>query len=166
LAPASSAGIYSAQAANLSVDGTWNVTVLVQRPAGSVEIPVTLTTRRQPVKIDVSRSPGLPAVYTIHATSTDNVQVYLERVRPGLTEFHVTFIGSDGTEAAANKLTVSASRAGTASSPTALTVRKLDNVGHFVADLEGAAAGRYQFTMDATLANGQPIHADIALPIS
>jgi hypothetical protein len=160
------AGTYSAQAANLSVNGTWNVTVLLQRPTGSVEIPVMLTTRRPPVKVDVSRSPGLPPVYTIHATSTDNVQVYLERVRPGLTEFHVTFIGSDGAEVVANQLTIAASRAGAASSPTTLTVRKLDNVGHFVADLEGAGAGRYQFSVDATLANGQPIHADIALPVS
>jgi putative copper export protein len=169
LTPASSgksAGTYSAQAANLSVDGTWNIAVLFQRQTGSVEIPVTLTTRRPPVKIDVSRSPGLPAVYTIHATSADNVQVYLEPVRAGLTEFHVTFIGSDGSEVAANKLTVSASRAGAASSPTTLTVRKLDNVGHFVADLEGPVRGRYQFSVDATLATGQPIHADIALPVS
>jgi uncharacterized membrane protein len=164
-----SAGTYSAQAANLSVDGTWNITVLVQRPSGSVEIRGSLTTRRPPVKIDVVRSPGLPPVYTIHADSTNNIQVYLDPGHPGLNEFHVTFLDASGGEVATNGLTVSANRAGAGAkpaAPTPLTVRKLDNVGHFVADLEGATAGHYQFTIDASMTNGQPLHADIALPVS
>jgi copper transport protein len=166
LAPAASgqaAGTYTAQAANLSVIGTWNIRVLIQRPTSSTELPLTLTTRRPPVKIDVTRSPGLPTVYTIHADPSGNVQVYLETVRPGLAEFHVTLIGTSGSEVPTDKVTVTAARTG--GRPSTLTVRKLDTVGHFVADLEGASAGRYQFGIDAGLTDGQPLHADIALSV-
>jgi hypothetical protein len=107
-------------------------------------------------------------VYTIHADPSTSAQVYLDPGHPGLNEFHVTLVGSSGNEVAADNLTVSASRVATDSSgaPSSLTVRKLDNAGHFVADLEGAAAGRYQFNVDATITGGQPLHADITIPVS
>jgi copper transport protein len=159
-----SKGIYAAQAANLSVDGTWTINALIQRPSASAQVALTATTRRPPVKIDVSRSPGLPPVYTIHANSSTDVQVYLDPGHPGLNEFHVTLIGPSGSEVPADTLTVSASRDGAPRVPR--TVRKLDNVGHFVADLEGAVRGRYQFSIDTTLAGGAQVHADIAIPVS
>jgi hypothetical protein len=158
-----SKGTYAAQAANLSVDGTWTINALIQRPSASAEVALTVATRRPPVKIDVSRSPGLPPVYTIHADSSTDVQVYLDPGRPGLDEFHVTLIGTSGSEVPADKLTVSAARDG--AQRVRLTVRKLDNVGHFVADLEGAVRGRYQFSIDTTVAGGAQLHAEIAIPV-
>jgi copper transport protein len=157
-------GLYAAQAANLSVDGTWTINALIQRPSTSAEVAFTVTTRRQPVKIDVSRSPGLPPVYTIHADASTDVQVYLDPGRPGLDEFHVTLIGTSGREVPADQLTVSAAREGARRVP--LTVRKLDNVGHFVADLEGAVRGRYQFSVDTTVTGSATLHADITIPVS
>jgi copper transport protein len=157
-------GDYVAVAPNLSVAGTWTVAALVQRGAQSTEVPLTVTTRTPPVKIDVSRSPGLPTVYTIHATPTASVQVYLDPGHPGFNEFHVTVLDPNDNEIPTSQLTVHAARVGQQVAQP-LTVRRLDTIGHYVADLPGATAGRYQFSIDATTNQG-PIHADITIPVS
>ena len=155
-------GEFGAVAPNLSVNGTWAITVLVQRGSQSAEVPLTVTTRTAPVKIDVSRSAGLPTVYTIHVTPTAGFQVYLDPGRTGFNEFHVTASGPTGSEISTSTLGVHASRAtGVADS---LTVRRLDSVGHYVADLPGATRGTYQFSIDAVTDQGS-LHADITIPI-
>jgi hypothetical protein len=158
-------GTYRAGAPNLSVNGTWTVTALIQRAGGSAEVPLTVTTRQPPLKIDVSRNPGLPDVYTIHVNGDDTIQVYLDPGHPGLNEFHVTVLGSGGSELPTDKLTVTANGPG-AGTPSTLTVRKLDTVGHFVADLPDATIGRYRFSVDATTSNGPTLHADITMPVA
>ncbi len=155
-------GDYSAVAPNLSVSGTWTVTVLIQRGSQSAEVPLTVSTRTVPQRIDVSRSPGLPTVYIIHVTPTASVQVYLDPGKPGFNEFHVTVLSSGGNEIPTSDLAVNASRTGQVA--TALTVRRLDPVGHYVADLPGATTGKYQFSIDATTDQGS-LHADITIPV-
>jgi copper transport protein len=157
-------GVYEAEAPNLSVAGTWTITVLIQRGAQSAEVPLTVTTRTAPVRIDVSRSPGLPTVYTIHASATASLQVYLDPGRPGFNEFHVTVLAPNGNEVPTSRMTVHASGL---AHPVAipLTVRKLDSIGHYVADLPAATAGNYHFSIDATTDQG-PLHADITIPVA
>lgn len=153
---------YGAVSPNLSVSGTWTIDVLIQRGSQSAEIPLTVTTRQVPVKIDASRSPGLPTVYTIHVTPTATFQVYLDPGKPGLDEFHVTALSPSENELPTSQLAVHASKAAGLSSP--LTVRRLDAIGHYVADLPNATTGRYQFAIDATTDEG-PLHADITIAI-
>ncbi|HEX4864239.1 MAG TPA: copper resistance protein CopC [Acidimicrobiales bacterium] len=155
-------GTYSVVSPDLSVSGTWTVDVLVQRGSQSAEIPLTVTTRRVPLKVDVSRSPGLPTVYTIHATPAASFQVYLDPGKPGFDEFHVTVLSPGGNEVPTSQLAVHASNGPQPSVP--LTVRPLDTVGHYVADLPNVTSGRYQFSIDATTNEG-PIHADITIAI-
>jgi putative copper export protein/methionine-rich copper-binding protein CopC len=155
-------GEFSAVAPNLSVDGTWTITVLIQRGSQSAQVPLTVTTKTVPVKIDVSRSPGLPTVYTIHVTPTASFQVYLDPGRPGFNEFHVTVLAAGGNEISTSSLSVHAARA--AGAVASLTARRLDTIGHFVADLPGAARGSYHFSIDATTDQGT-LHADITIPI-
>jgi copper transport protein len=155
-------GSYGAVAPNLSVAGTWTVTVLIQRASQSAEVPLTITTRAVPVKVDVSRSPGLPTVYTIHVTPTARVQVYLDPGKPGFDEFHVTVLSPSGNEIPTGALEVHAAKKGQVAAP--LTVRRLDPIGHYVADLPGATSGSYQFSVDATTDQGS-LHADIAISV-
>ena len=157
-------GDYVAVAPNLSVAGTWTITALIQRAAQSAEVTLPVTTRSAPVRIDVSRSPGVPTVYTIHVTPTASIQVYLDPGRPGFNEFHVTVLGADGNELPTSQVVVHAGRSGEAVAP-ALTVRRLDDVGHFVADLPAATSGAYQFSIDATTDQGS-LHADITIPVA
>jgi copper transport protein len=158
-----SGGTYTAVAPNLSVAGTWDVTALIQTPSSSAQVPLTVTPRVPPVKIDVVKSPGLPTVYTIHATPSVYVQVYLDPGQPGLNEFHVTDIGSDDTEVPASGLTVTAHEPGGPSEN--LTVRRLDDVGHFVSDLPAATKGNYTFNIVTTTQKGQ-VNATITIPVS
>lgn len=151
-------GAYTAQGPNLSIDGAWTVSVLVQRPSGAVEVPVTITPRVPPQNITVQRFVGTPDISTLHLPGNRSVQVYLDPGRTGaVNEFHVTFIGPDNNELATDTLTVAAT--GPAGGlPVNLTVRKLDPIGHFVADLRQAAAGRYSFDVNGTTAQGETIH--------
>lgn len=155
-------GDYTAVAPNLSVAGTWTITVLVQTRSHSAEVPLTITTRSPPVKIDTSRSPGLPTVYTIHVRPTVSIQVYLDPGRPGFNEFHVTVLGRDGNEVPTGEIAVHAAKGGATASQ--LTTRRLDPIGHYVADLPGATTGTYDFSIDATTDEGS-LHADITISV-
>jgi hypothetical protein len=155
-------GTYVAVAPNLSVSGTWRITALIQQGTQSAEIPLVVTTRAATVRIDVARSPGLPTVYTIHADPAASLQVYLDPGKPGFNEFHVTVLSPGGTEIPTEAVEVFAGKNG---QPAAsLTVRRLDPIGHYVADLPDGTSGSYQFSIDATTDQGS-IHADIAIPV-
>jgi copper transport protein len=155
-------GTYVAVAPNLSVSGRWDVTALIQQGSQSAEVPLTITTRAAAVKVDVARSPGLPTVYTIHAAPTASFQVYLDPGKPGFNEFHVTVLAPSGNEVPTSAVEVHSGKKG---QPAAsLTVRRLDPIGHYVADLPGASTGNYQFSIDATTDQGS-IHADITLSV-
>jgi hypothetical protein len=141
-------GIFTASGANLSIAGTWTVTVVVQRPTGGVEVQFQVTTRAPPERITVDHNPGLPDVYTLHLAQLQSVQVYLDPGHPGFDELHVTFIGAGGQEVPMAGATVAASPGG------ALPVRRLDDIGHFVADLAGASRRSYRFDVVGTTRAG------------
>jgi hypothetical protein len=159
-------GVYTAPGANLAIDGTWNLDVLVQQPAGSTEVPITLTTRQVPQRIDVQHNTGLPDVFTLHISGNRSVQTYLDPGHPGaLNEFHTTFIGADGNETAVDTLAVTAIGP-TGGPPATLEVRKLDPVGHFVADLPSPRAGRYTFDITGHTPQGETIHGVFTIAVT
>jgi copper transport protein len=161
----SGAGTYVADEANLSIDGIWSVTALIQRASGGVEVAFTVPTRVLPQKVTVAHNRGLPDVYTVQLSGSRSAQIYLDPGRVGvLNEFHVTMIGADGNELPISSLAVTASRQGGTSTP--LTVRRLDPIGHFVADLEGAISGRYQFMVNATTTEGETLRLHLTLPVA
>jgi copper transport protein len=165
--PSTGPGTYTASGANLSIDGTWAVTVAVQRATGGVEIPLTLTTRQPPEQIDVQRYVGAPTLYTLHLPEGRSIQVYLDPGKAGVpvNEFHVTVVGPDSTELAVRDLTVSATPPGkTVASP--LPVRRLDPLGHFVADVAGTTTGSYGFDVNATAATGEQLQGHFTVVTS
>ena len=155
-------GEFRAVAPNLSVQGRWTITALIQEATESAEVPMTVTTKTQPVRIDVSRSPGVPTVYTIHVAPTAGIQVYLDPGRSGFNEFHVTVLSPQDNEVPTQSLSVRAGKAGGVEAP--LAVRRLDAIGHYVADFPGATGGKYQFSIDATTDQGS-LHADITIAV-
>jgi copper transport protein len=156
-------GEYTAKAANLSIDGKWTVTVLIAKSTGGIEVPLTIATKVPTQKVDVQKSAGLPTIYTVHVGSRA-VQIYLDPGKPGLNEFHATVIDGSGAEVATSDLTVAGGRRGQAQQP--LTVRRLDQQGHFVADLPNATPGTYDFQVDATAADGGTIRAHLSLAVA
>ena len=137
--------------------------MLVQRPAGAAQIDLSVTPRTPPQHVRVNHSPGIPDLYTITLATGGTVQVYLDPGKPGLNEFHTTYVGTDGRETPTRSLTVQA--AGPSGPTRQLTVRKLDTIGHFVADLTGAGRGHYRFTLYAAFDDGTNAASSITIPV-
>jgi copper transport protein len=162
-------GTYAASGPNLSIDGTWRVVVLIQQAATATEVDLKVDARPPPQHVTVDHSPGIPDLYTISLANDDSLQVYLDPGRPGLNEFHATYVGADGRELAMHSLAVTAAGPSPGSASTArrpLSVRKLDAAGHFVADLAGAVRGRYRFDLDARAADGSTFRSSVTIPVS
>ncbi len=153
-------GLFAGSGANLSINGTWTVVAAIQETTGGVEIPFTVTPPTPPAKVVVApQGPGLPTLYTLELSGGLSVQTYLDPGHPGFNEFHVTFIGVDGQELPMAALTVTATPGGT------LPVRRLDQVGHFVADLTAATKGTYRFQIAGTTQTGDTLQGTITIPV-
>jgi len=158
--PRAAPGRYVASGTNLSLDGRWKVTVLVPRGVQAVEVPLELTTSRPTQKVDVSRTPGLPTIYTVSLTGTGTVQIYLDPGKPGPNQLHVTFFDKRGGERPIDALSGTAS--GPGAGATALDLRRL-TAGHFSADTN-AAAGRWRYSITGS-ANGVRVAADVTIDV-
>jgi hypothetical protein len=153
-------GLYAGSGANLSMNGTWAVVATIQEGAGGVEVPFTVTPSPPPEKVVVApQGPGIPTLYTVELPGGLSVQTYLDPGRVGLNEFHVTFIGTNGQELPMTALTVSATPGGS------LPVRRLDAVGHFVADLNATARGPHRFDVTGTTAAGDTLQGSVTIPV-
>lgn len=162
----SASGLYRGQGPNLSLDGTWSVTITVQQASGGTEIPISLPTRRPPERIDVQRNGSLPTVYTLHLADGRAIQTYLDPGRAGVhfNEFHVTVLAADGNELAVTNVSVGATLP-PAAVATPLATRRLDPLGHFVADLVDARPGAYTFDVVVDTASGEQLQGHFAIPV-
>ena len=140
-------GVFSATGANLSLDGTWQVTALVVNGTASVEVPLELTTGAPgptpTPQIDVNAVAGLPTIYTVHLAAGRSIQVYLDPGTAGGNEVHATFFDATGTELPVPSVQMTLGPSGGALTP--LTPRILEP-GHFVADTT-LAAGTYTLSV-------------------
>jgi putative copper export protein/nitrogen fixation protein FixH len=92
-------GAWRAEGTSLALEGTWHVGVLVEGPSGSVEVPLLVTARTPGQRIDVSRAPGQPDLYTIHLQDDLELQSYVDPGVPGRTnQVHVTAFDAMGME--------------------------------------------------------------------
>jgi len=147
-------GRWTGTGSQLSLDGTWNVTVQVTQAATTTLVPLTVTTRPPPEKITVSSAAGQPDITTITLPSGVSVQSYADPGTAGANEVHYTAFDAQGQE-----LPI-ASVALTATSPAGAT-RTLDprrlSAGHFVFDAT-LTAGRWRFDAVARAKAGTSVH--------
>jgi len=155
-------GVYQATGGNLSIDGTWRVTVQVSGGGTSTEVTLQLTTRRVPPKIDVNAQPGLPTIYTVHLSGGDTVQVYADPGKAGANELHMTFFDPTGTELPVRTASVSI---GLKDAPPIQAKLRLLEPGHFVADTT-LKAGTYTVSISGTPPIGAPLTTQLEVPIS
>jgi nitrogen fixation protein FixH len=152
----SSGGDWTGQSTVLAIGGTWNVSVVVQRPAGGVTVPLRLQTALPPENITVSKAPGQPTLYTIALTRGSSLQTYVDPAVAGrINQVHFTFFQQSGAE-----LPI-ASGTGTATPPggeaTPMKLIRFD-AGHFVAN-QTLTAGSWRFEIQATARDGRVIDA-------
>ena len=91
-------GVFSASGANLSIDGSWTVTALVDHGTASVEVNLTVQTQLPPQQVHINAVPGAPTIYTVHLDAGRTVQVYLDPGTAGSNDVHSTFFDASGTE--------------------------------------------------------------------
>ncbi|HLB77848.1 MAG TPA: hypothetical protein VJO72_12505, partial [Candidatus Dormibacteraeota bacterium] len=147
---AAGSGTWSGQGTVLSMDGTWTVTALVQEAGGAVEVPLRLTTRLPPEKVEIQRATGQPDLYTISLTGGKTLQTYIDPGRRGPNVVHFTFFRPGGQEQP-----VASARA-TALTPSGSTMDisliRFDR-GHFASNTT-LSPGSWRFQIVATLSDG------------
>jgi copper transport protein len=146
-------GTWSGQGTNLSIDGQWDVDVVVQQAATAVDVLLRLRTQLPPEHITVSRQPGQPALYTIQLGNGRSLQTYLQQPIPGQGLVHFTFFQASGKEEPITSASATAITPAGADQP--LKLARLAS-GHFVANLS-LRPGQWTFRISATTAGGQPL---------
>jgi copper transport protein len=140
----------------LALDGTWNVTVLIEQSAGSREVPLTLTPRPPDQRVQVSRVEGQPDIYTITLSGGVSIQAYVD---PGLAgrpnQVHVTAFDATGQELPlAEERLVITPPDGEPFEPELLLLTP----GHFVANVE-VETGTSSFRIEARTPDGDQLAA-------
>jgi len=149
------AGTYSvASASNLSLQGRWQIIVLVQQNRSSVEVPLEFAT---PCRTEaIPGAPGAPTLYNTKLPGGRTVQMYVDPGKAGTNEVHATFFDATGNELpVAGPVTIRSLRVG--SSPVTFEVRRF-STGHFVADAT-LQAGARRFDVAATTATGEVLRS-------
>ena len=156
-------GTFAARAGNLSLPGIWEVAAIIENGVQSTEVHLQLTTVSVPPFVQVARfTGGLPTLYTIHATPTVYAQVYLDPEKPGADQFHCTWLDPNGNEIPIADMTMGMTTL--KGTPTILVHRRLDSIGHFVADAT-VPAGTTRFDVLATTVSGQSVATYINLTV-
>jgi copper transport protein len=142
----------------LAIAGKWIITALVERPGGSVTVPLELQARAAPgnsSQVKISKAPGQPTVYTIALQRGGSLQAYLDPGKPGANVLHLTYFKANGTEQP--MFEVSAKGTNPAGVSDDLTLAKF-SAGHFVSNLT-ITPGRWSFSVTATSQEGDLTNA-------
>jgi copper transport protein len=159
LAPASG-GTYQAQGPNVSLEGKWNIVVVVERGVNSVEVPLVIAVPSPPQPVRTIRAPGQPTLYSIDLPGGRVLDAYLDPGRAGLNEIHATYIDAAGRELPVPRLaTMTVSRPGAA--PISLPVRRF-GPGHFIGDAT-LGSGEWQIEMVATSSDGEVLRTRLTV---
>jgi copper transport protein len=149
-------GTWEAKGTALAQNGTWSVTVLVEDPQSSVEIPLSVTPRAPEQHVEVSRVEGQPDLYTITLESGLQIQSYVDPGQPGRTnQVHVTAFDQDGKELPLESATLTIT-------PPSGSVLRPDMIrfgkGHFAANID-LGAGKWSFDIQADARDGRVLVA-------
>jgi nitrogen fixation protein FixH len=151
-------GSWEASGTALSLQGTWDVSVLVERADGSIEVLLELTPRRPDQRIEVSSVEGQPDLYTIFLEDGVQIQSYTDPGEPGrVNQFHVTAFDAEGSEMPlTSAVVVLTPPEGEPFEPELL--RFGDGAGHFVANVE-ITPGTWTFDLTAETEHGHTLSA-------
>ncbi len=90
---------FEAVGTNLSLDGRWGITALVERGPESISVPLEVQTRSAPQFLSVERVPGEPAKYTVELVSGGaSLRVWADPQRSGPNQVYATYFDRFGEE--------------------------------------------------------------------
>ena len=145
---------WTATAANLSIQGLWNVTVVTQGATTSSEVPLEIATH---CVTDAVPGPNGLILYTQTLSGGNSDSMYLDPGRVGHNEIHFTFFDPKGNELPVpDEPTITAWRPGT--NARGLALRRF-SAGHFIASAR-LGRGKWRFEADAVpKGTTQPLRA-------
>ncbi|HLW60606.1 MAG TPA: copper resistance protein CopC [bacterium] len=149
-------GTYQGQGVNISLDGPWLVTAVIERQRTAVEVPLAVTTRTPPQAVRILQTPGQPALYNIDLPGRRLLDAYLDPGKPGLNELHLTFINAAGGELPVPRFPQILA-AGTGKVPLSLSARRF-GPGHFIADAR-LTKGDWRIDVVVTTGSGETLRA-------
>lgn len=149
-------GTFTARGGNLAIAGIWEVAVIIENAQRSAEVHLELTTITPAPIVVAARFSGLPTLYSIQLQSGWLAQVYIDPDKAGADEFHVTFFTSSNETSEIQIATTTIGITPPGGTPTILVSRRLDPIGHFVADAT-VPAGATRYDILATTATGVAI---------
>ncbi|MGA7987424.1 MAG: copper resistance protein CopC [Candidatus Dormiibacterota bacterium] len=155
-------GSYAARGGNFSIAGIWEVAAIIENGTRSAEVHLQLTTIAAAPLVTVTRFSGLPTLYSIQLSGGALAQVYIDPDKAGADEFHLTFFtnANETSEIQIESATIGMTVPG--GTPTILVSRRLDPIGHFVADAT-VPAGATRYDILATTQSGQTISTYIVI---
>ncbi|HUZ69376.1 MAG TPA: copper resistance protein CopC [Candidatus Saccharimonadales bacterium] len=155
-------GSFAARGGNLSIAGMWTVAVIIENGQKSTEVHLQVTTITPAPIVTATRFAGLPTLYSIQLQDGWLAQVYVDPDKAGADEFHVTFFANatETSELQMTSATVGMTFAG--GTPTILVTRRLDPIGHFVADAT-VPAGPTRYDIIGTTQSGQTISTYVVI---
>jgi hypothetical protein len=134
----------------LSLDGLWNIDVVVQESTSSVTVPLRFRTMLPSEQISISVVPGQPTLSTVTLADGGSMQGYVDPGSAGPNAVHFTFFQASGNEQPIKSAEASSISPQGASAPIKLI--RFDP-GHFVSN-QTLESGRWTFRINATLADG------------
>ncbi len=149
-------GSFAARGGNLAIAGIWEVAAIIENAESSTEVHLQLTTITPAPIVTATRFGGLPTLYSVRLQNGWIAQVYIDPDRSGADEFHVTFFGNASETSELQIATTSIGMTAPGGTPTILVSRRLDRIGHFVAEAT-IPAGATRFDILATTGTGVPI---------
>ena len=146
-------GTWTGQGTNLSIDGQWDIDVVVQEAATAIDVPLRLRTRLPPEQITVSGSQASrPCTRSSWGTAAASRRTCSSQHRA--TAWFTS--RSSGRRARRSPSPPPALRRSHPQAPTSrLKLVRLAS-GHFAANLS-LTPGRWTFRIDAVPAGGQPL---------
>ncbi|MGA8634964.1 MAG: CopD family protein [Candidatus Dormiibacterota bacterium] len=149
-------GTFAARGGNLAIAGIWEVAAIIENATSSTEVHLQVTTITPAPIVAATRFSGLPTVYSIQLPSGGLAQVYIDPDKAGADEVHVTFFTNSNETSEIHIASVTVGMTVPGRPPTILVSRRLDPIGHFVADAT-VPGGPTRYDIIATTAAGAAI---------
>jgi copper transport protein len=149
-------GTFAARGGNLAIAGIWEVAVIIDNAERSTEVHLQLATVTPAPIVTAARFSGLPTLYSIQLQNGWLAQVYIDPDKAGADEFHVTFFTSSNETSEIHIATTTIGMTPPGGVPTILVSRRLDPIGHFVADAT-VPSGATRYDIIATTQTGVAI---------
>jgi len=96
--------VWTAQGSQLSLAGTWSVSLVARTGAQTVQVPLVMITREDGAAQQTI--PGSPPVTTTSYADGSSIQAYTDPGTAGTNQVHVTAFNANGGELAVNQVTI------------------------------------------------------------